>query len=360
MNESKFWGMRGWVGVLALSGGLLHAATAGAQASERRVAAQALFNEGGQLFRQGKFEAACQKLAQSQELDPATGTLLNLARCYEKVGKTASAWLAYSDSAASAKAAGQHEREETARRAAARLAPQLPKLLIRVPDALLIPELEITRDSEPLSRALWNVAAPTDPGQHTLLVKAPNRKPWSKSIRLAPAEEMTLDLPPLEELPHPPSPVPQEAPNAAQQSSPTAHRSAPSDPFGASDSTGGLATQHVLALSAAVLGVAGVAVGTGFALSAKSNGDKANRTCAGSTCPDQAGLDANRSAIKQANMATVFFGLGAVCLAGGAALWFTSPSLAPHKAEQGNGPRIAGVSPLLDSSLRGLLVEGRF
>ena len=335
MDKSSGWGMRVRAAGVVFACLFLQVNAARAATSEQRAAAQVLFTEGGQLFRQGKFEAACQKLAQSQQLDPATGTQLNLARCYEKVGKTASAWIAYVDVASAAKAAGQSEREETARLGAARLLAQVPKLLIQVPEGMLAPgvALEITRDNQPVTRDLWNVASPTDPGEHTFVAKAPNRKPWSKTVRLNPGEELTITLPKLDATPRQ-APLPDSA-------------------------SGGFGTQHLFALSAAVVGLAGVGVGSGLGLSARSDAKQADQTCSSNTCNDEQGLAANQSAIKKANLATIFIGVGAACLAGGAALWFTAPSLSQQKANRSGRP-VARLSPVLDANLRGVLLEGRF
>src|SRR5262245_44783101 len=104
--------------------------TAGAQSSS--AAAQALFDEGKALMAAGKAAEACPKLEESQKLDPSSGTLVNLALCYEQTGRFASAWTAYRDAAGSAKASGNVDRERGARERAAAVQPKVSKLVIHV------------------------------------------------------------------------------------------------------------------------------------------------------------------------------------------------------------------------------------
>ena len=61
-------------------------------AQSNKATAEALFTEGRALATSGKCAEAIPKFQASQKLDPGVGTLLNLAECYEQVGKTASAW----------------------------------------------------------------------------------------------------------------------------------------------------------------------------------------------------------------------------------------------------------------------------
>src|SRR6266498_1038121 len=69
---------------------------ASAQVSaENRAAAQALFDLGRTLITSGRAEEACPKFEESQRLDPGVGTQLNLADCYDRTGRTASAWTLY-------------------------------------------------------------------------------------------------------------------------------------------------------------------------------------------------------------------------------------------------------------------------
>jgi Tfp pilus assembly protein PilF len=75
-----------------------------------RATAQVLFTEARDLMKDEKYAEACNKFRESQRLDPQIGTQLNLALCYEKLGKWASAWVNYVDAASRAQKAGQEER----------------------------------------------------------------------------------------------------------------------------------------------------------------------------------------------------------------------------------------------------------
>lgn len=309
-----------------------------AESSEqRRATAEALFNEAGSLFKQGNYVAACDKLAKSQRLDPAVGTLLNLGRCYEKIGRTASAWLAFVDAASAAKSAGQTERGEVARQGVARLAPLVPKLLVKVPDEIATDDLEISRSGESVPKALWNIASPTDPGDHEIEVKAPGKKSWSKKIHLDPAKQETVEIPVLED-----DPTQAKGKHAAEKAK------------------SGLGTQKILALVTGGVGVVGLGVGGGLFLSARSDAKRANEGCEGSTCQDTESLSANDRALKKANLATIFLSAGAGLLVGGTVVWLTAPSQQDVKRGRVGPFRQAAVTPVLDRSMSGLLVEGRF
>src|SRR5215218_5450162 len=86
-------------------------ASAHADPAVEKAAAEALFQQGKALVAERRFAEACPKFAESLRLDPGVGTLLYLADCQEKAGKTASAWARFLEAAAAAKAAGQADRE---------------------------------------------------------------------------------------------------------------------------------------------------------------------------------------------------------------------------------------------------------
>src|SRR6185436_13105064 len=94
-----------------------------ASAQSDSAAARALFTEGRQLMSAEKYAEACPKLEESLRLDPGMGTRFNLAHCWEKIGRSASAWAMFLDVAAAARAAGQQQRDTAAKERAAALEP---------------------------------------------------------------------------------------------------------------------------------------------------------------------------------------------------------------------------------------------
>ncbi len=91
------------------------------------AAAESAFAIGRTRMTEGKYEEACAAFAESLRLEPATGTLYNIALCSEKLGRTASAWSAYK--AVAADASSNADRARMAKEKAALLEPQLSRPL---------------------------------------------------------------------------------------------------------------------------------------------------------------------------------------------------------------------------------------
>ena len=66
--------------------------------ASQRASAEALFQQATKLMDEKRYGEACEKLAGSQDLDPALGTMLYLADCYEHAGRSASAGALFHES----------------------------------------------------------------------------------------------------------------------------------------------------------------------------------------------------------------------------------------------------------------------
>jgi hypothetical protein len=163
-------------------------------ASDKAASAQALFDEARALMARGDYEAACVKLEGSRDLDPGPGTEYNLALCYEKSGRTASAWATYLSAAAAYKATSRPEWETKARDHAVALEGQLGRLTIVVPpDAP--PGLTIMRDGAPVVGSALGVAIPVDPGAHVVVARAPDHADWMTRVDVAASAKTVVEIP---------------------------------------------------------------------------------------------------------------------------------------------------------------------
>jgi len=312
-----------------------------AQGSTAKVAAETLFEEGRRLMTDGKAADACPKFAESQRLDPSSSTLINLASCYEKTNRPASAWATYKEGASLASAAGRQDLVTTAQRHADALYPTLPRLNVNV--AAPVDGMAIALDGVSVGRAEWGVAVPVDPGDHTVDATAPHFKPWSTKLTVAPdPKTVAVDVPALEAAPADATPAP--ASTAPVSTSPP--------PPPADDGSVG-STQRAVGIVLGAVGIVGLGVGAGFAVNAKSTYNSSLSDCvAGSPnqC-SQAGVNERNSALSAGNVASVMVAVGAAALVGGVVVWLTAPSASPGRSTQ--AASLALVPTLGGGMLRG-------
>jgi len=144
--------------------------------------AEALFNEGRQAAKSGDFARACPKFRESNRLDPAPGTVLNLADCEEHLGHVATAWTLFRE--VTQRVPESDERHALALGRAKALEPRLPKLTV-----VLAPGApsgtRVRRDGVELGAAALDTALPVDPGEHTLSVEAPGRATSTRRVSIA-------------------------------------------------------------------------------------------------------------------------------------------------------------------------------
>jgi serine/threonine-protein kinase len=313
-------------------------------ASRDSASAQALFEEGKRLMNAGDFAVACPKLAESHRLDPSGGTMLHLALCHMKEGKTATAWLEFNQALSTARRDRRADRETFARARIAELEPRLSRLTVAVDSVARVDGLVVKRDATPIGEATWGQAVPVDPGEHDVTASAPGKKTWSTKVTVkgdgartaivVPALEAEASAAPA----LPASPAPMAAPPASVAVEP-----APAPPIDASS----WSARKTMALVVGGVGVAGLAVGGVFGLVSKSKHDDADTHCklgpSGNAC-DATGVSLDADAVSAGNISTVAFGAGAAALVTGVVLWLTAPS--PSSVTVGVGPAPRGAAGL--------------
>jgi len=299
------------------------AATAQAQTSSDQAAADALFKQGRDLMAAGQYSAACPKFVESERLDPAPGTLLNLATCYEKNGQIASAWVTFKEAATAAKKADQPERARMARDKAAEIEPNLPTLTIVVPAAADRPDLQIRRDGVVVGRPEWSTAIPVDPGTHVVEASGPGAMTWQVSATIAgPSSKASVEVPVLEPAPRTETPVEPPPPTIA---APVGPPSAPPEATGGAAPSSHLgSTQRTVAWVVGGVGLVGLAAGAilgGVALSQKND---AESSCVESVCAPS-GYSSMQNARSMATLSDVAFAVGGGLVATGLILYVTAP-----------------------------------
>jgi hypothetical protein len=317
-------GIKAWT--FACSAALfLTPALATAAPTDSAAQAELLFDQGKKLLEAGDLAAACPKFAESARLDPGVGVALFLGDCYQREGKTASAWAAFRDAEQLAMKQGDKARERIAHERATLLDAKLVKLVIVAKDPP--PGLVVKRDGLVIGLPSLGIDVPVDPGVHTVEASAPGFQTWTSNAVIASTTKLTrLEIPPLvavlEEKPLPVTPPPPEE-NA--------------DPG---------RTTRTIGLTLGAVGVAGLVTSVIFGLSARSAYDASNEGghCDADNACDAQGLSDRDSAFARGTVATVFGAVGAAALIGGAVLYFTAPSASSsvRAAFTPNGLRLEG------------------
>jgi serine/threonine-protein kinase len=309
-----------------------------------KVSAEALFEEGRRLAQEGNYAAACPKFADSERLDPSAGTLLNLANCYEKTGKTATAWATYREAASVASAAGRAQELKVAQKHADALAPKLARLTITVAQA---PEgLLLTRDGVAMARAEWGTAIPIDAGTHSLVATAPGFKDWKSTVDVPQdGAQVTGSVPALEALPAPPPPPPNTVePPPPPPAPPVLH---PEEARPEAPRSGGWPALKTVGVVVGGFGVVGLGVAAGFAVAAANKNSDSKNHCLPSDANvcDATGVSLRNGALDAGNAATIAVSVGAALAATGVVLWIAAPSgsAARSSARVRIAPTLGGV-----------------
>jgi tetratricopeptide (TPR) repeat protein len=310
------------VAVLALAGGVAHAQPA--QTPQQKQADDA-FKKGRELLKQGNFIDACDEFSKSQRLDPANGTLFNIAQCSEKIGRLATAASAYRELI---KKDTNPERLELSRKGLADIEKRIPKIIAKIdnPPKNII----ITLDSKSGSAAILpNEPVEANFGEYTLVARAKGYTEMISKFRIG--EEGSTKTVEVTLLPG--------ASNSDIIKKP-GERSTDKPPRN---------TRKLLGIGLTAVGGATLVTGGVFGVMARSKWNEAKDACGGATCDSQMALDAANAlsdqARSKATLSTIFVISGALVAGAGIALWVTAPTsmeLMASASDDGAGVTLSG------------------
>jgi hypothetical protein len=292
--------------------------------------ADALYREGRLAAQAKNWDLACSKFRQSQEREPAPGTALNLGDCEENRGH----WVAAADHFREAVRyfkPGDGRVEYSEHRLAA-LEKKIPRLFLRL-HASAASGVTVQLDGASLDAESLRTPKRVDPGDHTVVVRAPGRTEQRSIMRLAPAESREVDL-------TVGSPLSEEPADAAPGPTVPTVRTEADAPVPAAPAH---APNRIPAYAAFGFAGAAFTLGAVSGVIALTAGSTVREQCSNHLCATQEGVDAAARAGKWAAVSTVSF------IAAGASAGLGAYLLAK-----------AHVAPSVGQGYGGVLVRGAF
>jgi hypothetical protein len=291
-----------------------------AQSAGHDAIALALFADGRELAARGEYARACEKFEAANQLTHWLGVELNLADCYEHVGRTASAWSLFQKAADHA-ARDHDSRSDYAHARAAALATELSHVVLRPSENL--PRMVVRIDHVELPGEGLGVALPIDPGVHVLEIAAPGYVTRTSRFTVARHADVEVAVPALEPVVH-------------ATATPLAAR-----PI--------VRSRRKVALWIGGAGVALAGTSLALGLDAKLTYDAAVRDhCDAQLRCDDRGMSAIRGARLRGDVATVAGAVGLATIAAGIIVYVSSPY-----------EHTLAVVPITSPTTVGLAVGGR-
>jgi hypothetical protein len=309
--------------------------------------ADKMFQRAKKLHAEKKFAEACPTYEEVDKTDPAVGSKLNVAKCYEDWGRLATAydWYMKADKTATAT---KDERAAKIKEIIEELDINVPRITIKIPEGADPDVVDtLTLDGQPIAEEYLNTLQRIDPGPHVIefVVEGQKKK------KMAPVErggesELSLDIPKgIGKKPRPPKKKEGETPPVVVTPDPGKNR-------------------RLIGIGVGGAGVAAVGIAMVVTLVARGNyKDALEEHCMGSTSGcNEMGLSITRDARSTANIATVVTLVGVAAIGAGAYLYFTAPKAptATAPTEKPPAPQAIYVSPTIDSTGGGFVVGGTF
>jgi hypothetical protein len=322
--------------------------------------AQALFGEAQRLLAEGQTSAACDKFEQSLQARAGVGTKFNLADCWERLGKTASAHALFTEVAGLTRAAGQLERAAAAGARADSLNKVLSRLSLDL--AQLEGKPELTLDGKVIPDEALSAPIALDPGEHEVsgypdaARRDAGEAQWTLKVNIPAGPVLVVVVAPKPE-PEAVAPVPSEArPEPARTLEPMPVASErPSDPR-RDEARGPSGARRALTYGMLGVGAIGMAVSATMGKQFYDSNDAAKGICPTSRNCTREEIDQHADAVNDArnarNWAWVGGGVGGAALITAGILWLT---------EEDTESEHARLEPMFTTDgAVGALVQGRF
>jgi hypothetical protein len=350
---------RGWVLLTLLALTWFSTVPAKASTDMERAGARSAATSGADAFDAGRYQDALDLFLRAESLVHSPVHLSYIGQSQAKLGLLVEARETFLKLKREKLA---DDAPEVVRRAVSeasahvnQIEPRLAYLSIKVEGLQPAEAASVTVDGTPISPALLGIAAPSNPGPHTIRATAPGKDSGDVHITLTEGQRqevaVTLNT----------TGQPVAAATAALSNPPSKSAAAPTSETAEVDS--GVSGNSLRIFSYAALGVGAVGVGVGayFAFSAKSAADEADAMCGGSRANCTLVSDASRQAVEEKNdeagssrtLAIVGFAVGGVGLAAGATMLLLSLDDGGTAAEQ-----TAGITPYVGLGETGVI--GRF
>ena len=295
------------------------------------------FKHGRELLKSHKYADACVQFEHSQQLDPAIGTLYNIAQCDAEIGKLATALAAYRDVIAHDTNA---KRRKAATAAAKKLEPRVPRLIVKADDGV-----DLAIDG---AKVAADATTPVDLGKHEITAQQAGHQEFHKTVAISDeGQTVTINakLVAIEAAPvtaaaveaHPAPPPTTPTPTVVRNQPKPTPKSEPSH-------------RRVIGIATTAVGVAALGTGAVFGVLARSKWNAAKAVCNNSTtCTSQADADAaahlGDQARGRATLSTGFAIAGGVIATVGIVLFATAPSA--HAVEVAARPSSDGGTLVL-------------
>jgi hypothetical protein len=297
--------------------------------------AQALFTSGKEAMARGDIATACGRFAESLKLDPAVGTLLNLATCEERSGKLSVA-LEHFTSARTQLGKDDFRVAFTTERIAT-LSHRVARITVRfvaTGPASPPPGARVLRDGVEVDPAALNAPLVVDPGAHVVVVELSGQPPQRTELTLREGEEKVVEV----------GPKPSPASSSEVAAGPLPARAA-----AGADTDG---TRRTLTFVTAGVGVAGLAVGAVTGLMTLSAASTYRTHCKDGLC-DADGLSAASTGRTVSVVSPIAFAVGGVFAIASVYLFVSTPAskpasgsrvvFVPTASREGGGVSLAGA-----------------